>query len=111
MARSPKLLSPPISRRESSFSGQIPLEKSQADYLGQFDGHNGWIESHHNMHGRPSMNPGSVRSFGGGIINSLPNSIPGALDSFAGDLPVPSSHINYSSGFSTAHGSSGHREF
>ena len=96
---------------ESSFSGQMPLEKSQTDYLSQFDGHNGWIESHQTLHGRPGISSGAVRSFGGGIINNLPNSISGALDSFAGDLPVPSSHINYNSGFSAAHGSSGHREF
>lgn len=111
LTRSPKLLSPPISRRDSAFGGPLPLGKSsQPDYLGQFDDHNAWVDGghHQTLHGRSGINPGHVRSFGTGSLGSLPNSISATLDSFSGDLPVPSSHISYGSGF---HGSSGHRGF
>lgn len=92
------------------FSGQMSLEKPQAEYLSQYDGHNGWMESHQNQHGRPGMNTGPVRSFGGGAVSSLPHSISATLDPFTGDLPVQSAHINYSPGFTTTHGNSGHQE-
>lgn len=49
-----------------------------------------------------------MRSFSGGSLGSLPNSLSATLDSFSGDLPLPGAHISYGAGF---HGSSGHRGF
>ncbi|RMJ22401.1 hypothetical protein PHISP_06721 [Aspergillus sp. HF37] len=121
ITRSPKLLSPPISRRDSAaFGGPLGLDKAQPDYLSQFDDHsssNGWAESHPHastLHGRTGMSGGGggggghMRSFSGASLGSLPNSLSATLDSFSGDLPVPGTHISYGAGF---HGSSGHRGF
>lgn len=96
---SPKLPSPPTSRRESIFNSQVP----QAEYLGQFDDHNGWVDSPHNIHGRQGIGLEPIRSFGGGPLSNLSNTV-SALDPFTGDVAVPSPQINYSTGYGPGSG-------
>lgn len=107
--RSPKLPSPPISRRESSFSGQVPLDRAQPDYFNQLHGHNGWMESHQNLQGRSALGNG-VRSFHGPMGN-LPHSVSGTLDPFSTDLSVPPSHLSFTTGYVPTHGTPTQREF
>lgn len=94
MPRSPKLPSPPISRRDSTFGGQVSVERSQSDYFGQLHSSNGWLDSHQSLQGRPAMSTGAVRSYAGPIGN-LSQSIQGTLDPFSTDLSVPPSQLSY----------------
>ena len=96
---SPKLPSPPTSRRESIFNSQV----SQAEYLGQFGEHHGWVDSPHNIHGRQGIGPEPIRSFGGGPLSNLSNPV-SALDPFTGDVAVPSPQLNYSPGYGSGNG-------
>lgn len=105
--RSPKLPSPPISRRESSFGGQVALGRIQPDYFSQLHGHSGWLDSHQSLQSRSVMGNG-VRSFQG-PMGSL--SVPGTLDPFSTDLSVPPSQLNYTAGYVPAHGAPIKREF
>ncbi|KAB8265458.1 hypothetical protein BDV32DRAFT_116577 [Aspergillus pseudonomiae] len=107
VSRSPKLPSPPISRCESSLNVQLPLDRPQASYLTQFNGHNSWLESQRGIHQRSNLSPGHAFAK---ATPPLPSSV-SALDSPYGDLPDPSSQVNYNSGFATAHGPSSHRDF
>ncbi|KAI9933373.1 hypothetical protein MW887_007846 [Aspergillus wentii] len=105
ISRSPKLPSPPISRRESIFNGPISLERPQTDYFGQFDGHGNWVDSQQSFPGRSGINTGPARPFSIGAMGSLPSSVSTPLDdAFTGELSVPS-HISYSPGYSSGHGS------
>ncbi|KAJ5794438.1 hypothetical protein N7457_001037 [Penicillium paradoxum] len=99
--RSPKLPSPPISRRESTF-GQMSLDRTQPDYFGHMHGHNGWLDSHQNVQGRPSLS-GGIRSFQGAMGN-LSHSIPSTLDPFSSDLSIPPSQLSYATGYVPTHG-------
>lgn len=108
VARSPKLPSPPISRRESSFGGQVPLDRAQPDYFSQLHGHSGWMESHQNLQSRSALGNGA-RSFHG-PMNSLSHSVSGSLDPFSTDLSMPPSHLNYTAGYVPTHGTP-QREF
>lgn len=94
VCHSPKLPSPPTSRREYIFNSQV----SQAEYLGQFDDHHDWMDSQHNIHGRQGIGPEPIRSFGVRPLSNLPNPV-SSLDPFTGDVAVPSSQINYSPGY------------
>ncbi|KAJ5100180.1 hypothetical protein N7456_006232 [Penicillium angulare] len=109
ISRSPKLPSPPISRRESTFGGQVPLERSQPDYFGQIHGHGGWVDSHQNMQSRSSLSTG-VRSSHGSMGN-LSHSIAGTLDPFSTDLSVSGSQLGYSTGYVPTYGAPPQREF
>ena len=102
MPRSPRYLSPPLFRRESVLSGQGSMEKPPTDFLGPLDGQDGWVESQPNMHGRPSMNAGPVRSLGGGP-NNLPGSISATLETLTGDFLIAPSHAAYNSSFAATH--------
>ncbi|UDD60320.1 hypothetical protein AFCA_013330 [Aspergillus flavus] len=107
VSRSPKLPSPPISRCESSLNVQLPLDRPQANFLTQFNGHNSWSESSKGIHQRPSFSPGH------GFAKAtppLPSSV-SVLDSLHGDLPDPSSQVNYNSGFTSPLGPSSHRDY
>ncbi|CAG8174027.1 unnamed protein product [Penicillium salamii] len=89
--RSPKLPSPPISRRESTFSGQMPLDRT-SDFFGHIHGHNGWMDSHPGIQGRSAL--GNGRSYQGSM-GSLSHSIASTLDPFAADLSIPPSQLSY----------------
>ncbi|KAL5355464.1 hypothetical protein BJX96DRAFT_161745 [Aspergillus floccosus] len=110
--RSPKLPSPPVSRRDSTLNGQMALERSQADYFGQFGGHGNWMDSQRNIHERPtSLNMGFVRSLGAGSMTHLSASMAATMDSLTGDMSLATSHVGYSAEYEPAHGTSGHRGF
>ncbi|KAK4870386.1 hypothetical protein LT330_005440 [Penicillium expansum] len=109
VSRSPKLPSPPISRRESTFAGQIPLDRTQADYFGHLHGHSGWLDSHQNVQGRSNLGNG-VRSFQGPMGN-LSHPIAGTLDPFSTDLSIPPSQLSYTTGYVPTHGAAPQREF
>ncbi|CAG7935544.1 unnamed protein product [Penicillium nalgiovense] len=109
VSRSPKLPSPPTSRRESTFAGQIPLDRTQADYFGHLHGHSGWLDNHQNVQGRSNLGSG-VRSFQGPMGN-LSHSIAGTLDPFSADLSIPPSQLNYATGYVPTHGTAPQREF
>lgn len=102
--RSPKLPSPPISRRESSFGGQTALDRTQSDYFSQLHGHTGWMDGHQNLQGRPSLGT-EVRSFHGPMGN-LSHPITGTLD-----LSVPLSQLSYTAGYVPTHGTPHPRDF
>ncbi|KAJ5796674.1 uncharacterized protein N7518_005214 [Penicillium psychrosexuale] len=110
VSRSPKLPSPPISRRESTFAGQLPLDRTQADYFGHLHGHGhgGWLDSHQNVQSRSNLGNG-VRSFQGPMGN-LSHSIAGTLDSFSTDLSIPPSQLSYTTGY-VPHGAAPQREY
>jgi len=99
--RSPKLPSPPISRRESTFSGQMHLDRTP-DYFGHLHGHNGWLDSHQNVQSRSALGNG-VRSYQGPMGN-LSHSIAGTLDPFSADLSIPPSQLSYTTGYVPTHG-------
>ncbi|CEJ62075.1 hypothetical protein PMG11_10587 [Penicillium brasilianum] len=109
VSRSPKLPSPPVIKRESSYGGQSSLDRAQTEYLGQFHGHGGWIDSHQSLQGRPSLNSG-VRSFPG-PMNGLSHSISGAMDPFSTDMSVPPSQLSYTTGYVPSHGAPSQRGF
>ncbi|CAG8906848.1 unnamed protein product [Penicillium egyptiacum] len=109
VSRSPKLPSPPISRRESTFAGQIPLDRTQADYFGHLHGHGSWLDSHQNVQGRSNLGNG-VRSFQG-PMGSLSHSIAGTLDPFSTDLSIPPAQLSYTTGYVPTHGTVPQREF
>ncbi|KAJ5343358.1 uncharacterized protein N7506_003182 [Penicillium brevicompactum] len=90
--RSPKLPSPPISRRESNFSGQMPLDRTP-DFFGHLHGHNGWLDSHQSVQGRSTLGNG-VRSYQSSMGN-LSHSIANTLDPFSADLSIPPSQLSY----------------
>ncbi|KAL2802898.1 hypothetical protein BJX63DRAFT_440524 [Aspergillus granulosus] len=106
-SRSPKLPSPPISRRQSTIPGPVTLERPQIDYFHQ---QTNWVEPGRKPQ-RQSMSIGAVRSVNGGVLSHLPGAISAPLDSFQNDLPVPSLQVNYGTGYGPAHGSSSHRDF
>ncbi|PWY79533.1 hypothetical protein BO70DRAFT_316065 [Aspergillus heteromorphus CBS 117.55] len=110
-SRSPKLPSPPISRRDSTLNGQVPIDRPQADYFTQFNSHGTWLESQRSLQERQAMNTGHVRSFNSGAMGHLTSTLPGTLDSFHSDMPVPSSQVTYTAGYPSAHGAPSHREF
>ncbi|KAJ5145627.1 uncharacterized protein N7515_000191 [Penicillium bovifimosum] len=99
--RSPKLPSPPNSRRESTF-GQVPIDRNQPDYFSHL-GHNGWLDSQQNVQSRSTLSNG-VRSFQGPMGN-LSHSITGTLDPFSADLSIPPSQLSYTTGYVPTHGS------
>ncbi|KAL4915566.1 hypothetical protein BDW62DRAFT_219267 [Aspergillus aurantiobrunneus] len=107
-SRSPKLPSPPISRRQSAIAGSASLEKHQTEYFHQ---QNNWVDSGRKRHRHASLSIGPVRSVSGGVLGQLPGSISTTLDSFHNDHPVPSLQVNYGTGYSHTHGSSSHRDF
>ncbi|KAE8348355.1 hypothetical protein BDV28DRAFT_161425 [Aspergillus coremiiformis] len=104
VSRSPKLPSPPMSRCESSLNVQLPLDRSQHNYVSQFSGHNNWPENQRGAHPRSNL------CLGHSFAKST-GPLPTALDSFNGDLPDPSSQVNYSPGFASPNGPSNHRDF
>ncbi|KAJ5191189.1 uncharacterized protein N7498_010174 [Penicillium cinerascens] len=106
--RSPKLPSPPISRRESSFGGQVALDRTQPDYFSQLHGH-GWMDGHQTLQNRSGLGAG-VRSFHGPMGN-LSQSIAGTLDPFSAELSVPPSQLSYTAGYVPTHGTPNQREF
>ncbi|KAL4879993.1 hypothetical protein BJY04DRAFT_208284 [Aspergillus karnatakaensis] len=107
-SRSPKLPSPPISRRQSAISGAASLERPQIEYFHQ---QNSWVDPGRKTQRHASLGMGAVRSVSGGMLSHLPASIPNTLDSFHNELPVPSLQLNYGNGYS-AHGSAAsHRDF
>lgn len=133
--RSPKLPSPPISRRESSFSG-LPAGSVSAsgtsgsgtgagtgtgDYFGQM-GATHWIDQVHSsrsVHGH-GHGHGHVGTHGHGHSHShhgghgvrspyrMPHSM-GSLD-FSSELAVPPGQLTYGGGY-VSHGSGTQREF
>ncbi|CAI7659216.1 unnamed protein product [Penicillium pancosmium] len=103
---SPKLPSPPISRRESNFGTQVALDRAQSDYFTQqmHSGGGGWSmdHQHQGLQGRGS-------TAGGGIhhrpYHGMPHSIAGTLDPFSPDMSLPPSQLTYGGGYvSAAHG-------
>ncbi|KAE8375875.1 hypothetical protein BDV26DRAFT_249447 [Aspergillus bertholletiae] len=108
VSRSPKLPSLPISRCESSQNTQLPLDRSQANYLTQFNGHSGWPESQKGIQQQLSLSHGHTFAK---ATPSLPSSVSTVLDSLHGDLPDPSAQVNYNPGFATTHDPSSHRDF
>ncbi|KAJ6000096.1 hypothetical protein N7481_000505 [Penicillium waksmanii] len=101
---SPKLPSPPISRRESNFGTQAGLDRAQSDYFAQqMHGHSGgggWsMDQHQGLQGRGSAG-------GGGLhhrpYHGLPHSIAGTLDPFSPDMSVPPSQLTYGGGYVSA---------
>ncbi|KAL2817211.1 hypothetical protein BDW59DRAFT_175544 [Aspergillus cavernicola] len=107
-SRSPKLPSPPISRRQSAITGQVSMERPQISYFNQ---QNSWVDSRCKVHRQGSLNMGAVRSVGSGVLSHLPGSISAPMDSFHNELPVPSLQVNYGAGYGPAHESSNHRDF
>lgn len=109
VSRSPKLPSPPISRRESAFGGQVALDRVQSDYFNQLHSHSGWVDNHQNLQSRAILGA-SVRS-SHGPLNSLSQSIPGTLDPFTADLSVPPSQLSYTAGYVPTYGTPTQRDF
>lgn len=106
VSRSPKLPSPPISRRESTF-GQVSLDRTQSDYFGQLHGH-GWVDSHQSLQGRSTLSPGIRPAHG--PMGSLTHSMTGSLDHF-GELSVPGSQLSYTTGYGPSYGPPPQREY
>lgn len=106
VSRSPKLPSPPISRRESTF-GQVSLDRAHSDYFGQLHGH-GWIDSHQNLQGRSTLSPGIRPAHGS--MGSLTHSMTGPLDHFA-EISVPGSQLSYTAGYGPSYGPPPQREY
>ncbi|KAJ5134089.1 hypothetical protein N7526_005454 [Penicillium atrosanguineum] len=106
--QSPKLPSPPIIKRDSSYGGQVALDRAQPDCFGQLHSHS-WMDGHQNLQSRPGLNPG-VRSFHGSMGN-IPHSITGTLDPFSADLTVPPSQLSYTAGYVPTHGTPSQRDF
>ncbi|KAJ5813880.1 uncharacterized protein N7503_000630 [Penicillium pulvis] len=106
VSRSPKLPSPPISRRESTF-GQVSIDRAQSDYFGQLHGH-GWIENHQSLQGRSTLSPGIRPAHGS--MGSLTHSMTGSLDHF-GDISVPGSQLSYTAGYGPSYGPPPQREY
>ncbi|KAJ5714507.1 uncharacterized protein N7483_011688 [Penicillium malachiteum] len=96
MARSPKLPSPPISRRESTFGGQVSIDRPQPDYFTQLHGHGGWVENHQNMQPRAASGLGAGVRSSHGTMGNISHSIAGTMDPFSADLSVSSSQLGYS---------------
>lgn len=86
----------------------MSLDRAQPDYFGHLQGPHGWLDSHHNVQGRSSLNSG-VRSFQGPMGN-LSHPITGTLDPFSTDLSIPPSQLNYTTGYVPTHGAAP-REF
>ena len=97
ISRSPKLPSPPISRRESNFGSQAAIDRAQSDYFTQVHGHSGWMDNHQNLQGRSAIGSG-VRSYHS-PMGGLSHSIAGTLDPFSTDLSVPPSQLSYTGGY------------
>lgn len=108
-SRSPKLPSPPISRRESTFSSQMALDRAQSDYFTQMHGHGGWIDNHQTLQSRPTLNNGTRTPHG--PMGNLSHSIAGTLDPFSADLSVPPSQLSYTAGYVPTYGTPTQREF
>ncbi|KAJ5653503.1 hypothetical protein N7490_000506 [Penicillium lividum] len=94
VSRSPKLPSPPISRRESTYGGHVSLDRTQHDYFGQL-GHHGWVDNHQNLQGRTNLSTGVRPSHGS--MTTVNHSIAGTLDQFS-DLSVPGP-LSYTAGY------------
>ncbi|KAL3470413.1 hypothetical protein BJX99DRAFT_267490 [Aspergillus californicus] len=107
-SRSPKLPSPPLSRRQSAITRPVSLQRPQLSYLHQ---QSNWVDSARKPLRQASLSIGAVRSVGSGVLNHLPSSISTPMDSFHDDIPVPSLQVNYGAEYGPAHGSSSHREF
>ncbi|KAK5788490.1 hypothetical protein VI817_009448 [Penicillium citrinum] len=109
ISRSPKLPSPPISRRESNFGSQAAMDRAQPDYFTHMHGHSGWMDSHQNLQGRSAIGSG-VRSYHS-PMGGLSHSIAGTLDPFATDLSVPPSQLTYAGGYVSSHGTPTQRDY
>lgn len=107
--RSPKLPSPPTIKRESSYGAHPSLDRTQSEYLGQFHGHNGWIDSPQSIQGRSALNSG-VRSYPS-PMNGLSHPLAGGMDPFSADLSVPPSQLSYTTGYVPSHGAPAQRDF
>ncbi|KAJ5183215.1 hypothetical protein N7492_000831 [Penicillium capsulatum] len=108
-SRSPKLPSPPISRRDSTFGGQMSLDRAQTDYFTQVHGHGGWIDGPQTLQSRPTLNNGTRTP--NGPMGNLSHSMAGTLDPFATDLSVPPSQLTYTAGYVPSYGTPTQREF
>lgn len=111
LSRSPKLPSPPMSRRDSTLNGQLALERPQSDYFTQLSSHSTWLDSQRSLQEKQAISAGHVRSFNGGTMGHLPSTLSGTLDSFHGDLPVSSSQVSYNAVYPSTNGPSSHRNF
>jgi hypothetical protein len=107
-SRSPKLPSPPISRRQSAIAGSACLDRPQLEYFQQ---QNNWVDSARKLQRHTSSGIGNVRSVNSGVLSHLPGPVSTTLDSFHADITVPSLHVNYGPGYSGANGPSSHRDF
>ncbi|KAJ5907990.1 hypothetical protein N7495_000672 [Penicillium taxi] len=109
VSRSPKLPSPPRSRRESTFGGQVALDRAQSDYYTQLHGHSGgWMDNHGSIQSRSALGTG-VRTPHG--LSTIPHSIAGTLDPFSGELSVPPSQLSYSTNYVPNYGAPNQRDF
>lgn len=95
-SKTKKSSSPPTSRRGSALNSQTPSQVSQAEYLGQLDGHHDWMDSQQNVHERQGINQGSVET-----LSHFPNSISATLDPFGGDMAMSPSQLNYGVGYAS----------
>ncbi|KAI9372400.1 hypothetical protein BJX61DRAFT_534011 [Aspergillus egyptiacus] len=107
-SRSPKLPSPPISRRQSAISGPISLERPQLSYFHQ---QGNWVGSNRKSRQSASLHIGAARPVGNGALSQLPGPISTSIDPFHTDLPVPSLQVNYGAGYGHSQGQSSHRDF
>lgn len=110
LPRSPKLPSPPMSRRDSTLSGQIAAERPQPEYSYQLGGANGWMEGHRNQHARhnSNLNLSPMRSFSASAMNHMPGPVPPTMDPFHADLSAPSSQVSYSPMYTSNQGPPNH---
>lgn len=106
MPRSPKLPSPPMSRRESTFNNPVNAERTQPEYFYQAGTSNGWTDSHRNLQGRQSSNLslGPMRSFNA----SATGSVPPTIDPFHAEMSPPSSQVGYNPMYVSSQGSPSH---
>ncbi|KAJ5775967.1 uncharacterized protein N7511_000978 [Penicillium nucicola] len=104
--RSPKLPSPSVSRRESTF-GQMPMERTQSDYFSHLQGQNSWLDTQ-SVQGRSTLGNGG-RSFQ--PMGTISHSMAGTLDPYTTDLSIPPSHLTYTTGYIPTHGAPPPREF
>lgn len=110
-SHSPMLLSPPVSRRESTFSRPIPVERSQADCFGQLNDHSGWTDNNQRVHGRLGINTGSIHALNTVTMDTHTSAIPAPFNHLTDEVSGVSAQLNYNSGYITTHGNSGHHDY
>lgn len=84
ISESPRNLSPPMSRRVSTYGVPLHVEKSRAELCALLNDQNAWINGHQVLTGRSGMHSGSDDVLHQNAANV-------EIDAFVGDIPTPQS--------------------